>query len=179
MADRVGAVVDEGTNERPAASGLDELFVRHAPDALRLAFLLTGDADLAQDLAQEAFIKVAGRFGHLRDRGAFEAYLRRTVVNLAMSHHRRRRVERRYLAGVAAAGQAVSPGPDTGRRDELRAALAELPIRQRAAVVLRYYQDLPEAQVAESLGCSVPAARSLVARAMDVLRERIERGDDR
>jgi RNA polymerase sigma factor (sigma-70 family) len=68
--------------------------------------------------------------------------------------------------------------PDVGARDELRAALATLPMRQRAAVVLRYYRDLPEQQVAQALGCSVTAARSLVFRAMETLRTQISRGDD-
>ena len=163
---------------RPSPGSLEDLYVRHAPDAIRLAYLLTSDGPLAEDLTQEAFIKVAGRFRHLRDANAFDAYLRRTVVNLCMSHHRRRRVERDYLSReVGRAPTALEP-PDIGARDELRTALATLPMRQRAAVVLRYYQDLPEQEVAQALGCSVTAARSLVFRAMETLRTQISRGDD-
>jgi RNA polymerase sigma-70 factor (sigma-E family) len=185
--DRVSAIVGSETEERgtgadadaavPSAGGLEDLYVRHAPEAVRLAYLLTNDGALAEDLAQEAFIKVAGRFRHLRDANALDAYLRRTVVNLCMSHHRRRRVERDYLTREARAPASVDP-PDVGARDELRAALATLPMRQRAAVVLRYYRDLPEQQVAQALGCSVTAARSLVFRAMETLRIQISRGDD-
>jgi len=127
----------------------------------------------AEDITQEAFIRVAGRFRHLRTPDAFDAYLRRTVVNLCMSHHRRRRVERAYLEHEGGRRvRAVDP-PDVEGRDELRRALAALPMRQRAAVVLRYYDDLPEQRVAEVLGCSVPAARSLVFRAMETLRTTI------
>ena len=174
MAGRVVAIVEDGTE--PRAGSLEELYLRHAPDAVRLAFLLTADAHLAQDVAQEAFIRVAGRFAHLRHPGAFEAYLRRTVVNLCMSHHRRRRTERAYLERAARPPQTIDL-PDVGMRDQLRTALRALPMRQRAAVVLRYYHDLSEQQAADALNCSVPAARSLVARAMETLRDQI-RGDE-
>src|SRR3954471_3069999 len=76
---------------------LGDLYLRHADGAVRLAYLLTGDMGLAQDLAQDAFVKLAGRLVHLPDPGAFDAYLRRTVVNLANSYFRRKRVERSYL----------------------------------------------------------------------------------
>ena len=133
----------------------------------------------AEDLAHEAFIKVAGRFHHLRNPDAFAAYLRKTVVNLSMSHHRRKRVERDHLARESSrpAATSVEP-PDVEGRDELRSALRALPERQRAAVVLRYYEDLSEQQVAHAMGCSVTAARSLVFRAMETLRTQIPRGDD-
>ena len=79
------------------AGRLGELYVRHADDAVRLAYLLTGDPALAEDLVQDAFVRLAGRLAHLRDPGAFHAYLRKTVVNLSNSHFRRRKVERAYL----------------------------------------------------------------------------------
>ena len=174
----------ERTGSQPQAGSLEERYLLHAPAAVRLAYLLTSDAQLAQDLVQEAFIKVAGRFQHLRDPNAFDAYLRRTVVNLSMSHHRRRKLERAYVereaAHVAGNRAPVMAAPDLGGRDQLRTALRALPERQRAAVVLRYYQDLSEHQVAEAMGCSVGAARSLIARAMDALRRDIpkDRGDE-
>src|ERR671930_2336084 len=76
---------------------LGELYLRHADSAVRLAYLLTRDHALAEDLVQDAFVKLAGRLVHLRDPGAFDAYLRKTVVNLSNSHFRRRKVERAYL----------------------------------------------------------------------------------
>src|SRR6266581_5976856 len=81
----------------PDTGRLGELYVRHADDAVRLAYLLTGDRALAEDLVQDAFVKLAGRLAHLRDPDAFDAYLRRTVVNLANSHFRRKRLERAYV----------------------------------------------------------------------------------
>src|SRR5213083_2990999 len=86
---------------------LGELYVRHADDAVRLAYLLTGDRALAEDLVQDAFVRLAGRLVHLRDPGAFEAYLRRTVVNLANSFYRRKRLERAYLKREQAAAVPV------------------------------------------------------------------------
>ena len=156
------------------ANGLADLYERHAPAAGRLAYLLTGDRALAEDLVQEAFVRVVGRFRHLRVPDAFEAYLRRTIVNLHTSHLRRRRLERAYLereGGVARAGPTVMP--DVGVREELWRALLDLPPRQRVAVVLRYYEDLSERETADALRCSVAAVKSLTARAMETLRARI------
>jgi len=157
---------------------LAELYVRQVPSAIGLAYIITGDRHMAEDLAQEAFIRLVGRFGHLRAPEAFDAYLRKTVVNLCLSHLRRRRVESAYLERERhEAGRGATVMTDVATREELWSALHRLPGRQRAAVVLRYYEDLPERQVAEILRCSVPAARSLVARAMQTLREVI-RGDE-
>src|SRR5213080_2978600 len=88
---------------------LGELYLRHADAAVRLAYLLTGDRALAEDLVQDAFVRLAGRLVHLRDPGAFDAYLRQTVVNLSRSHFRRKKVERAYLerAGGAVGTQSV------------------------------------------------------------------------
>ena len=74
--------------------------MRHLPGAVRVASLITGDADLAQDIAHDAFLRSVGRFRHLRQPEAFEAYLRRAVVNACTSHFRRRKVEAAYLRGL-------------------------------------------------------------------------------
>ena len=161
----------ERTNEpEPREGGLGELYTRHAGSAVGLAYLLTGDRFLAEDLAQEAFVRLAGRFRHLRDAGAFEAYLRRTVVNLFTSQLRRRRLERAYLKREAARSEPRHEDPDVASRDELWRAVHRLPERQRAAVVLRYYEDLSEREVATTIGCSAAAAKSLIARGMQALR---------
>jgi len=160
----------------PRSGGLGDLYARHLPEATRLAFLLTRDAAMAEDLAQDAFIKVAGRLRHLRTPDAFGAYLRRTVVNLCMSHHRREKVARSYADQERArsAGREPASGlPDVETNDELMTALAELPDRQRAAIVLRFYADLTEEQTAQVLRCSTGAARALVFRAMGTLRSRM------
>ena len=149
---------------------LAELYLRHAGEAIRLAYMLTGDRLLAEDLVQDAFVKLAGRLVHLRDPGAFDAYLRRTVVNLANSHFRRKRVERAYLSRTAGEQQVVWNAPDTDRRDELWQELQRLPARQRTAIVLRIYEDLPEQRVAEILGCRPGTVRSLLSRGLAELR---------
>lgn len=147
---------------------LGELYLRHAPDALRLAYLLTGDRALAEDLVQDAFVRIAGRLIHLRSPGMFAAYLRTTIVNLVRSHGRRRAVERRFAERRVVAGSAAAFDPSD--RDELRTALMTLPIRQRTAVVLRYFEDLSERQVAEVMRCRPSAAKSLIARGVASLR---------
>ena len=148
-------------------SRFEELYVAHGAEALRVAYLLTGDRALAEDLAQDAFVRVLGRFGDLR-RGAFRSYLLKTVVNLAKSHFRRRKTERAYLASNRPLGDQVAIA---GVDDELRARLLALPERQRAAVVLRYCEDLSEQDTAGLLGTSPKAVRSLVGRALTTLRE--------
>lgn len=165
-----GMVAREGAAER---GSLADLYVAHARDGIRLAYLLTGDRTLAEDLVQDAFARLVGRLQHLRDRGAFGAYLRRTIVNLATSHFRRRRVERAYLERVAAA-----PAVETNANDDLdeamHTALLRLPERQRAAIVLRFYEDLSDVQTAEILRCSPGTVRSLVTRGMKTLRQTFE-----
>jgi RNA polymerase sigma-70 factor (sigma-E family) len=158
------------------AGGLAELYERHAPAAVRLAYLITGDRERSRDVAQEAFVKVAARFRHLRFPDAFDAYLRRTVINLCTSQFRRERLERSFLEreGSRERDRTTEP-PDLGARDELRRALRRLPPRQRVAVVLRYYEDLSEEDMAEAMRCSVPAARSLLSRGMQTLRTIVER----
>jgi RNA polymerase sigma-70 factor (sigma-E family) len=151
---------------------LGELYAAHAPDAVRLGYLLTGDRALAEDLVHEAFVRLFGRFRDLRNPDAFGAYLRTTVVNLSRSHFRRRRVERGY---VDRAGRETDQQQevDVAGREELWRALQSLRPRQRAAIVLRYYEDLTEAQTAEVLGCAVGTVKSLVSRGIDQLRQEL------
>lgn len=151
---------------------LGALYARHAGPASRVAYLMTADRHLAEDITQEAFIRICARFGHLRNPEAFAGYLRRTVINLAREHARRAKLARertRFLVAPNSVGE-MPPTP----RDDLRRALIELPARQRAAVVMRYYADLSEEQTADALGCSRHAVRSLVARAMETLRAEIK-----
>jgi RNA polymerase sigma-70 factor (sigma-E family) len=147
---------------------LADLYVRHADEALRLSYLLTGDGALAEDLVQDAFVRVAGRLMHLRDPGGFHAYLRKTIVNLARSHHRHRAVERRYLERQKEAPPIELD--DRSDRERLRQALMALPIGQRTAIVLRYFEDLSEAQTADLMGRHPGAVKSLVSRGMGTLR---------
>jgi RNA polymerase sigma-70 factor (sigma-E family) len=166
-------VVTEPTAEaeQDPRGRLEQLYRAHAPEATRLAYLLTGDRVLAQDLTQDAFVKVLGRFQDLRNRDAFWWYLRRTIVNLSRSHFRRRKVERAYLERQR--GPEVMAGPDVGERERMRRALLMLRPEQRAAIVLRYYEDMSEAETAEILGRPLGTVKSMVSRGIDKLREEL------
>ena len=110
---------------------------------------------------------------HLRDPGVFGAYLRRTIVNLSTSHFRRRRVERAYLER-AGDTPAAETNPNQELDETMHEALLRLPERQRAAIVLRFYEDLSDVQTAEVLRCSPGTVRSLVSRGMKTLRSELE-----
>jgi RNA polymerase sigma-70 factor (sigma-E family) len=164
-----------GTDVQPVAQTeggrLGELYLRHADAAVRLAYLLTGERAVAEDLVQDAFVKLAGRLVHLRDRDAFYAYLSRTIVNLAHSHHRRRRIERAYLKRVQHAVPRETQGDDPAVREDLWEAMKRLSDRQRAAIVLRYYEDMSEQRVAEILNCRPGTVKSLLSRGLQILRK--------
>jgi RNA polymerase sigma-70 factor (sigma-E family) len=159
--------------ERVALRSLSDLYNAYAADGIRLAYLLTGDRALAEDLVQDAFVRLIGRLRHLREPDAFWAYLRRSIVNLATSHFRHRRVEGAYLERLAASPSAVTNVNDALDETMYR-VLLRLPQRQRAAVVLRFYEDLSEAQTAAVLGCSTGTVSSLVSRGMKTLRGELE-----
>ena len=148
---------------------LEELYRVQVAPLQRLAFLLTGDHHLAEDITQQAFVRFYRRFFDLREASAAPAYLRRTVVNLAHTHHRRSRREREHLQTFEREGAAVEL-PNVEDHDLIVHKLARLPHRQRSAIVLRFYEDLTEHQAAEVLGCSSAAMKSLTARAMASLR---------
>src|SRR5580765_4525230 len=120
----------------PDSGRLSELYRAHSAGAVRLAFLITGDRALAEDLVQDAFVRLAGRLVHLRDQQAFEAYLRRTVVNISNSYFRRRKVERAFMESARGAldPQGTQRAPSMDDREDLWRALGGLTARQRAAV---------------------------------------------
>jgi RNA polymerase sigma-70 factor (sigma-E family) len=151
-------------------SRLAQLYVQHAPDAIRVAYLLTGERALAEDLVQEAFVRLAGRFTDLRNPDAFPGYLRKTVVNLSRMHFRRRKVERAYLEREREQPIAAEPPPEVEEYESMKRALLLLPERQRAALVLRFYEDLSERDTAEILGCRSGTVKSLVFRGLASLR---------
>jgi RNA polymerase sigma factor (sigma-70 family) len=153
---------------------LSDLYRWYADDAIRLAYLITGDRGLAEDLVQDAFVRLAGRVVHLRGSGQlFEPYLRRTVVNLANSYFRRRKIERRYQERESSMLTTTSQDPDIPSRETARAALLQLPPRQRTAIVLRFYVDLSESQTAEVMGCRNGTVKALVSQGLDKLRSQM------
>lgn len=152
---------------RPHGASLGALYAAHAPGAVRLARRITGDRMLAEDLVQEAFVRLAARFPDLKEPGAFGAYLRTTVLNLSRSHFRRLKVERTYLEREAG-GLMTRRDPDT--HPEVWDAILRLPPRQRAAIALRYYEDLSVAQVSDVLDCPAGTVKSLASRGIGRLR---------
>lgn len=155
---------------RHRRSDLGELYALHAPDARRLAYLITGDHAEAEDVVHEAFVRVAGRLSGLRSPEAFPAYLRRAVVNQATSRARSRRRERaRVERHTRLRGPDVVAEPQLPD-GELWQSLLRLPDRQRAAIVLRYWLDLSESRVAELLGCRPGTVKSLLSRGLHAMR---------
>ncbi|TCO13486.1 RNA polymerase sigma-70 factor (sigma-E family) [Kribbella steppae] len=135
---------------------------------LRTAVLLTGDRAAAEDLVQEMYERVYVRWRRIHS--APEAYARKTLANLAANRWRSK--GRKPEVALADRHDPATPDGTEGYavRDELLTALQELPPRQRAVVVLRYYEDLTEAQTAEALGCSLGTVKSQTSRALDRLR---------
>ncbi len=131
---------------------------------VRLAYLLTGSLETAQDLVQDAFVRTHRRWEHV---ASPSAYVRRAVVNASSSHLRRRRRERR-VAGTIRLDQAAALGAD-----ELFDALRVLPARQRAALVLRFYEDQSEAAIAATLGCRPGTVASLIHRGLEGLKKEL------
>ena len=145
---------------------LGDLFSRAYLPMVRLAHLITGSNAIAEELVQDAFAAVLPRVGHLDNP---TAYLRTTVVNRCRSWGRRQVLERRQAPAMN-----VLVVDDHGQA-ELLDALAALPSRQRAALVLRFYEDLSEAETAVALACRPGTVKSLVSRGLAALREVVER----
>jgi RNA polymerase sigma-70 factor (sigma-E family) len=140
------------------------LFKAHFPSLCRTAFLVVGDADLAEELVMEAFARTLPRWNSVQRADQPLAYLRRAVVNLSVSRVRRLSVERRARARAA---ESESLSWDAALAEDTRAvlgALRHLPNRQRACVVLRYFDDLAEADIARLLGCSVGTVKSQLSK---------------
>lgn len=159
-------------DERPGR--IERLYASNIQEATRLAYLLIGQRELAEDLAQDAFVKAAGRFQDLRKQDAFGAYLMKTVVNSCRAHWRRRKVERAYLDRAAREKNSTDRQSDVSQRLTIVDALEQLPLRQRTAVVLRHYTDLSERETAELMGCTVGTVKTLTSRGLVTLRGRME-----
>ncbi|WP_370447595.1 SigE family RNA polymerase sigma factor [Kitasatospora sp. SolWspMP-SS2h] len=162
--DATGASVDQ----------LTDTYRAHYRSLLRLAALLLDDLSSCEDVVQEAFIRVHAARRRVRDPEKTLAYLRQTVVNLSRSTLRRRLLPK-PMPDMASAEEGAY---DALERDELKAALRGLQRRQREVLVLRYYADLTEAQVAEVLGISIGSVKAYGSRGLAALRVRMEQGDD-
>lgn len=145
--------------------GFDDYVAARGDALLRFAYLLCGDAHLAEDLVQSVLAKAYRRWPKP------EAYVRRMVVNEHLSWRRRRSSGE---VVVAATPDAAAGGADLAERDAMWRLLATLPRRQRAVLVLRYYEDLSDAAIAEVLGCAESTVRAYATRALAALRLDVE-----
>ena len=154
------------TTSDPTRPDFEDFVIACSGRLLRTAYLLTRDAGLAEDLLQTALVKAWGTWDRLD--GAPEAYVRRIVVNTYATWWRRRWHGEHPSDSLPEPDQSVGPAPDD--RHDLWVALGRLPRRQRAVVVLRYFDDLSEAATAEALGCAVGTVKSQTAKALARLR---------
>lgn len=155
-----------------------ETFVRErSAGLLRFAHLLSGNADDAAELVQEALTGLYPRWERVAAAGDPEPYVKRSIVNGRNTRWRR---HRERPAGDPSELDGVTPDPANAWTDaEVFGRLfAALPPRQRAALILRFYEDQEFAAIARQLGCAEPTARSLVHRALADLRTRLPRSDD-
>jgi RNA polymerase sigma-70 factor (sigma-E family) len=152
---------------------VEQLYAAHYRRLVRLAVLLVRDVGTAEEVVQDSFVAMHGRWGRLEDPDKAVAYLRQTVVNRSRSVLRHRGVQRRHLASVAA-GEPTFTEPDLGERQRVLDALRELPERQREVLSLRYYLDLSEAEIASALGISAGTVKSHASRAAATLRTLLE-----
>jgi RNA polymerase sigma factor (sigma-70 family) len=150
-------------------SAFDTVYSAHYVPLVRLAYMTTGSLPAAEDVVQDAFIEWFRRHDQVQHP---VAYLRRAVASRCISWARRRALERRHGAAGYAELHPVS-GADTDA-PAVREALARLKPRQRAAVFLRYYLDLPELEIAAALGCRPGTVKSLLHRALIVLKEHLD-----
>jgi RNA polymerase sigma-70 factor (sigma-E family) len=135
---------------------------------LRTSYLLTGHRADAEDLLQEALFRLAIAWPRVRDRGALDSYVRRTMVNLRTSRWRRHRPV--TVSHMPREGVVDDHANQVGDRDEMWVALAALPPRMRAVLVLRFYEDLSEVEIAAVLGVSTGTVKSQTSRALQKLR---------
>jgi RNA polymerase sigma factor (sigma-70 family) len=158
---------------RPGEADLAELYLANFAGLVRLAAFLCGDPSAAEGLVQDAYLRVASSLTRLREPDQLLAYLRQAVVNLSRSSLSRRLVGHRLTRPAD-----MVPVPDENealfQRQLIVQALAQLPRRRREIVVLRFYLDLPFAEIGQLLGISESSARSGCSRALSQLGPLIE-----
>ncbi len=138
---------------------------------------MVGDRVEAEDIVQECLVRVARKWPRVRDMEHPGAYARAVMLSLVIdggAKRSRRSIELVAIQAPAARGDGGSAVASIDSRTDLIRALAGLPARQRAVLVLRYFADLPEAEVASALGCSVGTVKSSASRALDRLRQALD-----
>jgi RNA polymerase sigma-70 factor (sigma-E family) len=153
------------------ADGFRDFVVARSPALARTAYLLTGDRQLAEDLVQEALTRVASRWSKVASGGDPEPYVRRVLYTCAVDGWRRRR-PREVLRSTPAESAGVTDDAEAvTQRLTLQSAMAKLTVKQRAVLVLRFFEDRTEAQTAAALGCSISTVKSQTRHALRRLQE--------
>ncbi|MFD8570981.1 SigE family RNA polymerase sigma factor [Streptomyces sp. NPDC057694] len=160
----------------PASAEFHAFFERHHAELARLAHLLTGEADAADDLAADALLALWHRWDRVRAADHPVAYARGVVANLARTRIRTAVRERRRVALFWSGRQDRTEGPDIPAVVDVQDALRELPFRKRACVVLRHAFDLSEKDTALALGISVGTVKSQTSKGMAELERRLGQG---
>jgi len=165
-----------------ADDAVTELYAEHYASLVRLAALLVRHSGEAEEIVQDAFVAMHGRWRRLREPHRALGYLRRTVVNRARSSQRRHNVADRHAGSGAAERPDVEPSAEQQALSAethavVMAALDRLPARQREVLVLRYYGDLSEKDIADALGISPGAVKSHASRGVTALRTTLENED--
>ena len=162
-----------------ARTGIVELYQAEFRPMARLAYLLCGDTQQADDLTHDAFVRMYEHWDRVADPTRRVGYLRSIVVNLAHSAHRRKVTARRHeFLPVLVGGGSTSPSTEDeaiwrSSRPDVVSALAALPDRQRTAVVLRHWWRMTESEIADTMGCSIGSVRTHVARGHQALALRL------
>jgi RNA polymerase sigma-70 factor (sigma-E family) len=166
----MAAVASVQVRNEPLRVAFDEHYV----GIVRLLWALTGNREIAEDLAQDAFVRLAPK---MRALGKEEVgpYVRRIAINLWKNHLRRLAIEIRVRRHEVVTPRDAAESPD--RWLDVATAVRRLPGRQRACVVLRFYEDLPESAVAEILGCSVGSVKTHTSRGLIKLRKELSHED--
>jgi RNA polymerase sigma-70 factor (sigma-E family) len=151
----------------------DQFATERIDRLLRFATALTGDPHLAQDVLQDVLVRVQHRWARIGPMAGRDQYVRRMIVNEYLSWRRRkaaRTVAATHSTLDAIGTPTADPATRYAERDAMRTQIARLPRKQRAALVLRYYSDRTDPEIAELLGCSVGTVRSHISRALGTLR---------
>jgi len=168
-------VIDPDADRVPLdpAEPFGAFFQREFFSMVALAQAVSGDPAAGEDIAAEAMLRASQRWDRLSGYDRPGAWVRRVTINLASNRRRRRATERRWLARQRPE-ESTTAGPEFD--DVLWAAVASLPTKQRAAIALRYIDDLPVAEIADALGCTTSTATSHLHKARTTLAELLEKG---
>ena len=158
-------MISEGQLEVGPSTGFDDFYAERWPYAFRLAALLTRDAEAGADIAQDVFANMSRRWDTIERP---DAYLQRSLTNASSNWRRGGQRAARKLHLL------VVPGDDEVPFDGLADSVSRLPFRQRAVIVLRYYADLSEAEIARALDCRPGTVKSLSSRALAALSKEFE-----